>query len=160
MEDSVFEDLVEQYMPLIKSQIKKLHLTNNYIRYEQVAIIALWECAESYQNGKGSFSSYAYMKVRGKLIDECRQEIRLAKQLSLHSDWSYYEERLPIHQQTLLTEIDLSNLTENQSKWVEMVVLGGESLKTLAGVEGVSIEAVKSWRKSALSKLRKQLLSS
>ncbi|MGG1685059.1 sigma-70 family RNA polymerase sigma factor [Pseudalkalibacillus sp. NRS-1564] len=159
MEDSVFEDLVEQYMPLIKSQIKKLHLTNHYMRYEQVGMIALWECAESYQHGKGSFSSYAYMKVRGKLIDECRQEIRLSKQLALHSDWSEYEERLPIHQQTLLTELDLSNLTEKQSKWVNMVVLGGESLKTLAGVEGVSIEAVKSWRKSALSKLRKQLLS-
>ena len=154
MQDASFERIVDQYIPLIKSQIHKLNLTTNYSLYEQAGLIALWECVENYRVEKGSFSAYAYIKVRGKLLDERRKEIRAYNQHSLN--WSEHEEifsaPLPVEPHT----VDLTSLTNNQRKWVEKVVLEGRSLKSVAAAEGVSVEAVKSWRKSAITKLRKQ----
>ncbi|MFP3441579.1 sigma factor, partial [Pantoea sp. SIMBA_133] len=64
MQDISFERIVEDYSPLVKSQIYKLNLTMNNPIYEQAAMIALWECVKNYQDSKGSFSAYAYLKVR------------------------------------------------------------------------------------------------
>lgn len=154
VQDASFERIVDQYTPLIKSQIHKLNLTTNYSLYEQAGLIALWECMMNYREEKGSFSAYAYLKVRGKLLDERRKEFRTYYQHSLN--WSEYEEifssPLPVEPHA----IDLTSLTNNQRKWVEHVVLEGRSLKSVAVAEGVSVEAVKSWRKSAIIKLRKQ----
>ena len=156
VQDTPFEKIVEDYTPLVKSQIHKLNLTMNYPLYEQAAIIALWECVQSYQDAKGSFSAYAYLKVRGKLLDERRKELRASKKCSLQADWNDYEETFFTPQIKGSLNIDLNSLTLNQRKWVEQVVIEGKSLKSVATTEGVSVEAVKSWRKSALIKLRKQ----
>lgn len=157
MQDRSFEKIVEEYTPLVKSQIYKLNLTVNYPLYEQAAMIALWECVQNYQGSKGSFSAYAYLKVRGKLLDERRKELRDFKKSSLHADWNDYEETFFSPQNAPSLNIDLTSLTLNQRKWVEQVLIEGKSLKRVATTEGVSVEAVKSWRKSAISKLRKQI---
>ncbi|WP_377889837.1 sigma-70 family RNA polymerase sigma factor [Alkalihalobacillus sp. R86527] len=152
MEDHQFELLVSQYIPLIKSQIKKLNLTRNYDQYEQFALIALWECATHYDSSKGSFSTYAYIKIRGKLIDELRKEVKFSNQFV----YSHVIDQ--VHSQTTRSDhhlLDyLSLLTEKQRKWVEFSIVEELSLKEIALKEGVSVEAVKSWRKSAIAKLR------
>ncbi|WP_159782036.1 sigma-70 family RNA polymerase sigma factor [Bacillus sp. N1-1] len=155
MQDISFEKIVKDYSPLVKSQIYKLNLTMNYPLYEQAAMIALWECVQNYQDSKGSFSAYAYLKVRGKLLDERRKELRASKESS-HVDWNDYEETFFTPQNSVTLNIDLNSLTMNQRKWVEQVIIEGKSLKNVATAEGVSVEAVKSWRKSAITKLRKQ----
>jgi RNA polymerase sigma factor (sigma-70 family) len=155
VQDISFEKIVKDYSPLVKSQIYKLNLTMNYPLYEQAAMIALWECVQNYQGSKGSFSAYAYLKVRGKLLDERRKELRASKESS-HVDWNDYEETFFKPQNSVTLNIDLNSLTMNQRKWVEQVIIEGKSLKNVATAEGVSVEAVKSWRKSAITKLRKQ----
>nr|WP_255648157.1 sigma factor [Pseudalkalibacillus hwajinpoensis] len=119
-------------------------------------MIALWECVMNYRDDKGSFSAYAYLKIRGKLLDERRKEIRTAKKLSLNADWSEHEEVFCAPHPNDPHTFHLTSLTINQRKWVDQVLLKGHSLKSVAAAEGVSVEAVKSWRKSALVKLRKQ----
>lgn len=155
MEDHQFEILVSQYTPLIKSQIKRLRLTRNYAHYEQHAFIALWECAEQFDSSKGSFSAFAYVKIRGKLIDELRREVKLAEQYVTSKDLDLApSENSPSEN---LFQDHLPLLTANQRKWVELSIVEELSLKDIASREGVSVEAVKSWRKSALTKLRKLL---
>ncbi len=157
MEDVLFNELVTSYTPLIKKQIKKLHLTNEFKKYEQAGLIALWECVESFDETKGSFSAYAYMKVRGKLIDEFRKEMRLYRHLELQTQWEKHEESHfnPLFENEL--ESYMSLLTANQRKWVEYVIVGGMTMKAVASEEGVTVEAVKSWRKSALAKLKGEM---
>ncbi|MCA0989807.1 sigma-70 family RNA polymerase sigma factor [Pseudalkalibacillus hwajinpoensis] len=156
MQDISFEKIVEDYSPLVKSQIYKLNLPMHNPIYEQAAMIALWECVQNYQDSKGSFSAYAYLKVRGKLLDERRKELR-ASNLASNANWSDYEETFFTPQRSVTLNIDLSSLTTKQRKWVEQVIIEGKSIKSVATTEGVSVEAVKSWRKSAITKLRKQL---
>ncbi|MGA9290294.1 MAG: sigma-70 family RNA polymerase sigma factor [Anaerobacillus sp.] len=157
MEDYLFQELASSYFPLIRNQIKKLHLTNEYKTYEQAGLIALWECVKNYDETKGSFSAYAYLKVRGKLIDEFRKEMRLYKQLEVQNQWEKHEESHFVPQFENELENYMILLTENQRKWVEHVIVGGMTMKAVASEEGVTLEAVKSWRKSALLKLKKEL---
>lgn len=157
MEDELFENLAIQYSPLIKNQIKKLHLTYDYTYFEQVALIALWEAALQYEQTKGSFSAFAYVKIRGKLIDEVRKEIRISKRLDYSEDIDSVSTGEFSQSNIQITDY-LALLTNNQRKWVERSILQEQSIKEIALIEGVTIEAVKSWRKSALSKLRKIIL--
>ncbi len=154
-----FEELIVRFTPLIKNQIKKLNLTHAYQKYEQDALIALWECSMSFDETKGSFSAYAYVKVRGKLLDACRKEIRIYKELQAQS---VFEDH-PDSSSMLHSDSDLERykkgLTIKQRTWLQQAIEQEKSLKEIAFTEGVSIEAVKSWRKSALSKIRKQLNS-
>ena len=46
-------------------------------------------------------------------------------------------------------------LTANQSKWLKAYCLNGKTPSEVAKDEGVSISAVKSWRRDAIAKLRK-----
>ncbi|WP_347550991.1 sigma-70 family RNA polymerase sigma factor [Pseudalkalibacillus hwajinpoensis] len=157
MDDYLFQHLASLYAPLMKSQIKKLHLAHDYRTYEQVALIALWESYISFDHEKGSFSAYAYVKVRGKLIDEFRKEMRLYKQQEYQSDWEKHEELyFTLHREDDVDEY-MKVLTDNQKKWVQQAIVEGMSLKEIACREGVSIGAVKSWRKSTLAKLRKHI---
>lgn len=47
-----------------------------------------------------------------------------------------------------------SMLTENQWKWVQFYIIEGMPLQEIAKQEGVSIDAVKSWRRQARKKLK------
>ncbi|MBN8210363.1 sigma-70 family RNA polymerase sigma factor [Bacillus sp. NTK071] len=156
MKDTEFEDLAIRFTPLIKNQIKKLNLTHEYPKYEQDALIALWESSKNFDETKGSFSAFAYVKVRGKLLDACRREIRIYKKLQnqcvFDDHAEFYSE--PHHEYDL--DKYKKGLTEKQWKWLQQAIGQEKSLKEIALTEGVSVEAVKSWRKSALSKLRKQ----
>ncbi|WP_169525172.1 sigma-70 family RNA polymerase sigma factor [Pseudalkalibacillus hwajinpoensis] len=156
MKDTEFEDLAIRFTPLIKNQIKKMNLTHEYEKYKQDALIALWECSKNYDETKGSFSAFAYVKVRGKLLDACRKEIRVYKQLQTQYVWEDHADSYSVPHYNSDLERYKNGLTDKQNKWLQQAIEQEKSLKDIAFTEGVSIEAVKSWRKSALSKLRKQ----
>ena len=159
LKETEFEELIVRFTPLIKNQIKKLNLTHAYQKYEQDALIALWECSRSYDKTKGSFSAYAYVKVRGKLLDACRKEIRIYKEREAQTVFEDHPDSSSILHYDCDLEQYKKGLTMKQRTWLQQAIEEEKSLKEIALTEGVSIEAVKSWRKSALSKIRKQLTS-
>ncbi|MDQ0483578.1 sigma-70 family RNA polymerase sigma factor [Guptibacillus hwajinpoensis] len=159
MKEVEFEQLIVRFTPLIKNQIKKLNLTHAYQKYEQDALIALWECSKSYDETKGTFSAYAYIKVRGKLLDACRKEIRINKELQAHSVFEDHPDSSSMLHDDSDLERYKKGLTIKQRTWLQQAIEQEKSLKEIAFTEEVSVEAVKSWRKSALSKIRKQLNS-
>ncbi|MEE6451407.1 sigma-70 family RNA polymerase sigma factor [Gottfriedia acidiceleris] len=73
---STFEECLNQYSRMIKATMKKLHLYKNFDEYYQIGQIALWKAYQQYQTEKGSFSSYAYLTVRGYLLNELSKAIK------------------------------------------------------------------------------------
>lgn len=158
--DRSFEQIVESYTPLIKSQIKKLHLTKQFDDYFQVGLIALWHAYKHYDETKGNFSTYAYHVVRGYLLTELRKEKRFSdshllqeEQTSLIFQTTYLHDESSY--EWLQLEHYLKQLTKRERCWVIEAIVLGKKQKEIAETYGVSVNTVSSWRKSALKKLRR-----
>src|SRR5690606_31300022 len=78
-----FSEVLEQYEKMIKNQIKSLNIYKNYDEYYQTGLIALWKAWKNYDDSKGKFSAYAYVTVRGSMLEKLRKEAQ-------------YEERFPV----------------------------------------------------------------
>lgn len=162
MNKQSFQDIFQQYEKLIKNQIKALSIYKNHDEFYQIGLIALWKAYTNYDERKGKFSAYAYITVRGNMLEQLRKE-------------SQYEERFSVDTRTLqnrendqyfdkpldkeLFESYLVSLTEKQKTWAIEAILHGKTIPEIAKEYGATVEAVKSWRKEALKKLRKQALS-
>ncbi|EIT83920.1 RNA polymerase factor sigma-70 [Fictibacillus macauensis ZFHKF-1] len=154
-----FETLAEQFEPLIKSQIRKLGVARQFEEYYQIGLIALWQASTRFKEEKGDFGPFAYQTVRGMMLSHLRNERKhqqettltaeqadaiSAPSVSMPSDleeWSYY----------------LAQLTANQQQWVIKKIIYGMKESEIAEAAGVTIGAVKSWRRQALTHLRKLL---
>jgi RNA polymerase sigma factor (sigma-70 family) len=76
LKPNTFEECLNQYSRMIKATMKKLHIYKNFDEYYQIGQIALWKAYQQYQTAKGSFSSYAYITVRGYLLNELSKAIK------------------------------------------------------------------------------------
>lgn len=157
-----FEQLVEQYEPMIHKIINSLHLYKNKEEFYQQALIALWEASRRYNPDKGSFTNYAYSYIRGHLLMELKKINRNGERNVYPKEafWTTVEEQnpvCPLEMETLFTYC--STLTPNQRKWVLYSVLYGFSTKEIAEMEKVSVSAVKQWRTGAKEKIRDLVLS-
>ncbi|WP_369901777.1 sigma-70 family RNA polymerase sigma factor [Bacillus manliponensis] len=76
MKPATFEDAVMLYENMIKGQLKKLCIYKNHEEYYQCGLIGLWRAYANYDEEKGSFPSYAYINVRGYLIEQLKKEKR------------------------------------------------------------------------------------
>ncbi|WP_180232877.1 sigma-70 family RNA polymerase sigma factor [Bacillus sp. AFS055030] len=95
LKPSTFEECLNQYSRMIKATMKKLHIYKNFDEYYQIGQIALWRAYQQYQTEKGSFSSYAFITVRGYLLNELSKAIKYDEQIvaSDHGeDLIYFDE--------------------------------------------------------------------
>ncbi|MDX8366078.1 sigma-70 family RNA polymerase sigma factor [Cytobacillus sp. IB215665] len=157
-DDKLFEQMIHQYRPMILTIMRKLHLYKNFDHYYQSALIALWQANDKFDSEKGIFSTYAYATIQGKLLSELTKENRVESRFLCMSDenlqflaGSYVD--IETEHESLLMYCEV--LTTNQQKWLLGTFLYGKKLQHIASEEGVSIAAVKSWRRHALAKLRK-----
>lgn len=154
-----FEQLAEQYQPMIHKIVHSLHLYKDKEEYFQLGLIALWEASMRFDPNKGSFPNYAYTSIKGTLLTELRKTLKDAEKYIFPKEefWELIED--PGLERPLLAE-DLNTycqaLTVNQRKWLFYTVNCGLSIKELAEQENVSLSAVKSWRAGARAKLVKQ----
>ncbi|NMH73107.1 sigma-70 family RNA polymerase sigma factor [Bacillus sp. RO2] len=151
-----FESVLDEYTPMIHHIIKTLNIYKDKDRYVHEATIALWEAYCSQDCSKGSFTSYAYSSIRGKLLNYLKKEVRW-------ENTHMFVDELP------KTSTDFFNpsmgnleeytcyLTEKQKKWVVECIIKGKKLEEVAVQEGVTVSAVKSWRAEALKKLRREI---
>lgn len=151
-----FLEVLEQYEKLIKNQIKSLNIYKNYDEYYQIGLIALWKAWKNYDDSKGKFSAYAYVTVRGSILEKLRKEAQYEERFPILDEQmtgSYLEDFL----EKVLFESYLTTLTEKQKTWVIEAIYNGKTLAQIASEYETTVEAVKSWRKEALKKLRKLL---
>ncbi|MGG3466000.1 sigma-70 family RNA polymerase sigma factor [Neobacillus pocheonensis] len=157
-----FEQLVEQYEPMIHKIFNSLHLYKNKDEFYQQALIALWEASRRYNPEKGTFTNYAYSYIRGHLLMELKKIHRHSERNLYPKEefWTAVEDQnpvCPLELETLFTYC--STLTPNQRKWVLYSVLYGFSTKEIAEMEKVSVSAIKLWRAGAKEKIKDLVLS-
>ncbi|WP_019240970.1 MULTISPECIES: sigma-70 family RNA polymerase sigma factor [Bacillus] len=154
-----FEKVAKEYSPLIYKIIHSLKIYKECDHYYSVGLQALWEAYMKYEEGKASFLTFAFVTIRGRLLIELTKE----------SKWESRNQRMSPEQFEFMecqrySEIYLEKevideycllLTDNQKRWVVHTFLEQKSLSEIAELYGVSISAVKSWRRDALQKLRK-----
>lgn len=160
MEASVaFEQLAEQYTPMIHKIMHTLHIYKNKEEFFQTGLIALWDANVNFDEAKGKFSSYAYSYIKGRILTE----MRIAKK---HEDRSVYPDEAywdtiegaradePIEEEFL--QSFCSGLTEKEIKWVLYTWLNDFTIRDIAERENVSLSAVKQWRSNAKRKLLRE----
>lgn len=153
-----FEEVLDQYTPMIHHIINTLNIYKEKDRYVHEGTIALWEAFCSQDCRKGSFTSYAYSSIRGKLLNLLKKEVRWE---NTHT----FVEELPEDGFDFTGDADdvgleeyTRHLTDKQKKWVAECIIKGKRMEEVALDEGVTVSAVKSWRAEALKKLRRKVM--
>ncbi|WP_461201515.1 sigma-70 family RNA polymerase sigma factor [Anoxybacillus sp. TBDG-1] len=147
-----FEKIVDEYRPLIFYMIRKLHIRRHVDEYVQIGLIALWEAYERYDEAKGSFYSFAFKMIRWRIVSQLRKETKniyvpLPDEYVLKEDVDFFAD--------IVWKDVLQCLTPREQIWFIRHVMEGKTFKQIAAEEGVTVNAVKQWRMSAVKKLKR-----
>lgn len=155
--EATFEELIEQFEPLIKKQIKHLQKYELYDDLYQVGLIALWEAKRNFDATKGHFPSFAHKYVRGKLLNYIRSEQKIQQRYQPFSDPEMVESipaTVDQNQATFPIAELLPLLSKSERIWLTEFYHHGKGPKAIASQYDVSIDTVKTWRKRAIIKLQ------
>lgn len=158
-EDVKFEKLHQQFEPMIYHAMKRLSIYKNEHEFYQIGCIALWEASLRFNEEKGEFKAYAYSYIIGRMKSALREETMKEERENPKEDiWiqdeTTHDDFTAILWESLFEKIS-SILSENQRKWVKAYCLYGSTPSEIAEDEGVTVAAVKGWRRDAIAKLRK-----
>ena len=152
-----FEQLVDQYQPMLHKIIHSLHLYKNQDEFYQHSLIALWEASQRFDSQKGSFTNYAYTYIKGYLLMELKKSHQ-DQERYVQPDEQFWDLAADSHSDDPLQEEILlsycTTLTPNQKKWLLYTVCDRLSIKEIAELEKVSLSAVKNWRSGARGKVK------
>lgn len=157
-----FEEIVEQYQPLVLRIINSLCIYKERDVYLQIGLVALWEAQKRYNPDMGAFSTFAYITIKGRLQTYLTKETTYYDRHQGVKKESYFDivdERSSILLDEDILEIYCSELSDNQRKWVKGKIIEDKTSKEIALEQGVSLEKVKSWRREAVKKLRKTMVN-
>jgi DNA-directed RNA polymerase len=152
-----FEQLVDQYQPMLHKIIQSLHLYKDKGEFYQHSLIALWEASQRFDPQKGSFTNYAYTYIKGFLLMELKKS-HLDQERYVYPDeefWDHVEDSYwddPLQREILLSYC--TTLTPNQKKWLLYTMCDRLSIKEIAKLEKVSLSAVKGWRSGTREKVK------
>lgn len=158
-----FDEIKQKYEPIIKKQLTALNIYQNYEEFYHVGVIGLWDAYRRFDPEKGSFGSFAVKTVRGNMLMHLTKEARYNERQHLVGDVKLFERIGTTEDQALALELFtpyIENLTPRERLWVIETFLHDKRPKEIASEQNVSINSVKTWRSSALKKLRKQFSNS
>lgn len=158
IEGMSFQEVAEKYAPLIRSQIKKLHIYRDWDEFFQIGLIGLWKAYEQYDKEKGRFATIAMFRIRGSLLDHLRKEGLFQKHHLYGEDvlLHYMEDENCLIKEMLEQQLDeySSFLSEREAQWLQYAIIQDKKPAQIAKELGVSTNTVGTWRKKALKKLR------
>ncbi|MBM7661753.1 DNA-directed RNA polymerase [Bacillus mesophilus] len=156
-----FERIVEEDSWIIKSAIKDLCIYKNLEEYYQEGLIGLWEAYIRFDPSKGaSFRTFAYRTIRGKLLTCLKKAKQEEDHLAILSEAIMeviVDERAEVPLEIEILSCYCNGLTLAQKTWVYKTFVEDKGPKAIAKEEGVSLETVKSWRRYALEKMRREV---
>ena len=160
IKEKSFEEVFQMYEPAIKKQLVSLRIYKDFEEFYQLGRIALWQAYERFELEKGNFSTYAITMIRGTMLSRLTKETTYQERYASTSDeaLSYIpnlSEEDPLELEIL--ETYLTPLTDRERTWVYEAMLMQKKISEIATDYNVSTNTVKSWRKSAIHKLRKHL---
>ena len=154
-----FDETAGQYSKMIYSIIHSLRIYKNIDHYYCIGLEALWEAEKKYMPETSSFTTFAYSVIKGRIRNQLRQDARwdirnhITDAIEHSNTQTYSEEYFPYEFITICAP----HLTEKQLCWLVGTYVHQFSISDIAQQENVAPSAVKSWRRSALEKLRKEL---
>ena len=155
-----FNELAKQYEPMINKILRSLHIFRNKEEFFQTALVGLWEASLRFNPEKGDFTNYAYTYIKGLIMAEMTKKSKYEEHNVYPDDefWGLIEDQgteQPFDKKILLSYCE--GLTANQIKWFLYTCHDDLSVKDIAQCENVSVSAVKSWRKGAKEKLKRNI---
>jgi len=157
---SPFEEVLEQYEPMISSIIRKLNIYREFEQFRQAGRIALWQAWLRFDETKGDFAPYAYRSIYGALLDELKRETRFSA-VHVPAEDDILEvagtnlDTASIEYNSL--EELLLNLTSAEKELLILLYEDRVSQTVCAAHFGISVAGVKKRRERLLAKLRRQL---
>ena len=152
-----FEEIAVQFAPLVKKWLVNYRLLRDYDEMYQIALIALWEAWQHFDPKKGVFPAFAELVVRGKLLAEIKRKKR-------YGHWHIFLEtfpEMPVVQVTQDMDIrsfqSMAWLSNREKLWVEEAIIRDKKTGIIAVEQGVTMDTVRSWKKSTLAKLKQRL---
>ncbi|MFC0187240.1 sigma-70 family RNA polymerase sigma factor [Fictibacillus aquaticus] len=161
MRDLPFEKVAKMFDPLIKSRLKVLGLTGErFEMFYQAGLIGLWKAWSEFDETKGSFPSLANLRISGGIMDELRKESNREKRIMPMVPEIYENilskavyDTIPLLEKEAIAYY-LEKLTKLEQRWVVERICNQKREVDIAAEYGVSVGAVKSWRKRVVKKLR------
>ncbi|SFQ51740.1 RNA polymerase sigma factor, sigma-70 family [Psychrobacillus psychrotolerans] len=155
-----FEEVLEQFEPMISACIRKLSIYKNHEIYRQAGRIALWKAWVKFDEDKGDFAPYAYRSIYGGMLDELKKE----KQQEEHADLVEDEKLAVLLEKNLVLSIvseDLERAIESlqaqERELLMWIFVEGISLQQASTRVGITIPGIKKRRERMLVKLREQI---
>ena len=148
-----FEEAYEKYTPLVKRMITRLRIYQQQEEYMQAGYVGLWKAYSTFSPEKGAFPGYAFMLVRGEMLMMLRKEVQFSERHQLFDDHQPFEQSSEMEDRFEL-EAYFPLLSERERTWLTDFSVHSLPIRDIAAKHGVAASTVKSWRKSALRKLR------
>ncbi|MFC0270610.1 sigma-70 family RNA polymerase sigma factor [Metabacillus herbersteinensis] len=157
MSKKTFEELLQQFEPMIYHMMKRLNIYENHQAFYQVGCIAIWEAMFSYIEDKGQFPAYLYPFMKGRMLSELSEHTKRTEDLLDSSDT--IDETIMVND---FYDIEMKSIVEDltrtlsplQKKWFIGYCLYGKTPSEIAVEENVTVSAVKSWRREAIKRIR------
>ena len=156
-----FEDVLEQYEPMISASIRKLNIYRNHDTFRQAGRVALWQAWTRFDEAKGNFTPFAYRSIRGAMLDEIKKENSIEENIA-QVEVDLLENETNIIYDVYFGETNgleevLNILSITERELVQLLFFDGFTLAECAEIIGISVAAIKKRRGRMLGKLRSKL---
>jgi len=155
-----FEEILEQFEPMISACMRKLSIYKNHQLYRQAGRIALWKAWVKFDEEKGDFAPYAYRSIYGGMLDELKKEKRQEEQADLVEDEklaTLLEKSIVLSIVSEDLEVAIESLQSHERELLMWIFVEGISLQQAATRVGITIPGIKKRRERILGKLRERV---
>jgi DNA-directed RNA polymerase len=151
-----FEEVYQQYEPMIFSCIRKLRIYKNHDSFIQSGRIGLWKAWLRYDSLKGDFAPFAYRSIYGSILDElknsAREERIVPTENQMLENLVEQKDKESFCSEQYYELMDL--LPEKEQQLVQLLFLDCYSLDEVARLLNITKAGVKKRRERTIGKLR------
>lgn len=151
-----YEDVLNQFEPMIHACIRKLRIYKNHDSFLQVGRVGLWKAWQRYDSSKGDFAPFAYRSIYGSLLDELKKAANEENVLPAEDQLLEILLNKPAESSVDLEELinGLSQLNLAEQQLIQLLFFDRSSLDEVALHFGITKAGVKKKRQRTLQKLK------
>lgn len=151
-----FEDVLNQFEPMIHACIRKLNIYKNHDSFIQVGRIGLWKAWQRFDSSRGEFAPFAYRSIYGSLLDELKKSAIEDNIIPAENQLLEILLNKPVDSSLDLEELikALSQLKLAEQQLIQLLFVERFSLDEVALHFGITKAGVKKKRERTLQKLR------
>jgi len=152
-----YEDVLNQFEPMIHACIRKLRIYKNHDSFIQVGRVGLWKAWKRYDSSKGDFAPFAYRSIYGSLLDELKKAANEENILPAEDQLLEILLNKPSESSVDLEELinALSQLNLAEQQLIQLLFIDRSSLDEVALHFGITKAGVKKKRQRTLQKLKR-----